>query len=106
VLQRAERTEYAEQLVLLARRLASAPAPSTLGMANRSHLAERVSAILDPGLRRGRVGLTTTVSVMSAAALVALAIAPVSAVAVIRAAGEASVASAGSSSGGQHRQRL
>ena len=105
VLQRAERTEYAEQLVLLARRLATAPAPSALGMANRSHLAERVSAILDPGLRRGRVSLAVTASAMTAAVLIAIAIAPVNAVAVAASAGSASSLSAAESPIGFVSQR-
>ena len=81
VLQRAEPAEYAEQLVTLAQRMSKAHAQAMLGMANRSDLSTRVSALLDAGQRRGRVGLLAAVSAIAAAGLVTLAIAPVSAVA-------------------------
>ena len=47
---------YAEQLVALARRLVGHGEVPALAMATRSHLGLRVEAILDRGLRRGRLG--------------------------------------------------
>ena len=80
VVRSAERTEYAEQLVLLAGRLSKAHAQPALGMANRSDLSTRVSALLDGSQRRGRAGLLAGASALSVAVLVVLAIAPVRAV--------------------------
>ena len=80
VVRGSERTEYAEQLVLLAGRLSKAQAHPALGMANRSDLSSRVSALLDGSQRRGRAGLLAAASALSVASLVALAIAPVRAV--------------------------
>lgn len=95
VVRSAERTDYADQLVLLARRISQAHAPAILGMANRSDLATRVAALLDDGQRRGRAGLFAASMVSLAAALVVAAIAPMRAVAapaangaVVGAAGE------------------
>lgn len=81
VVQSAERTEYAEQLVSLARRMSKASAQPALGMANRSDLSTRVSALLDGNQRRGRAGLLAVTSAMSVASFVMLVIAPVRAVA-------------------------
>lgn len=81
VLSGAERTDYAEQLVGLARRLSDARMPPVLSMANRSDLASRVSSILDSGRRRGRAGLLTASASVFVAAIVVLAMAPVRAVA-------------------------
>jgi catechol 2,3-dioxygenase-like lactoylglutathione lyase family enzyme len=80
VVESAERTEYAEQLVLLARRLAKAHALPTLGMANRSDLSTRVSALLDGNQRRSRAGLLSAASAITVASLVVVAIAPIRAV--------------------------
>ncbi|HEU0176394.1 MAG TPA: M56 family metallopeptidase [Blastocatellia bacterium] len=80
VVESAEHTEYAEQLVSLAGRLAKAQAQSALGMANRSDLSARVSALLDGSQRRGRAGWRPTAIALSVASLVVLAIAPVRAV--------------------------
>jgi ankyrin repeat protein len=52
-------------------------------MANRSDLARRISAVLDPTQRRGRVGLLAAASTLAAAGLVVLAIAPLHAVAQV-----------------------
>ena len=82
VVRSAERTEYAEQLVSLARRLSKAQAQPALGMANRSDLSTRVSAVLDGKQRRGRAGLFAAASALSVACLMVLAIAPVRAVTV------------------------
>ncbi len=83
VLDTAERTEYADQLVSLARRLSSAGAHEgrVLGMANRSDLAARVAALLDDGQRRGRAGVAAVTSIAGVAILAVVAIAPVRAVA-------------------------
>ncbi len=80
VVRSAEHTEYAEQLVMLAGRLSKARTQPALGMANRSDLSARVSALLDESQRRGRAGWRPTASVLSVAGLVALTLAPVRAV--------------------------
>jgi len=80
VVRSAEHTEYAEQLVSLAGRISKAQAQAALGMANRSDLSARVSAILDGSQRRGRAGWRPTASALGVAGLVVLALAPVRAV--------------------------
>ena len=80
VVQSAEHTEYAEQLVSLSRQLSSFQT-SILGMANRSDLSRRVSALLDNNQRRGRTGLFTTVSVMVVAIVTVVSVGPLRAVA-------------------------
>src|SRR5262249_40530806 len=80
VLRGAERTEYAEQLLGLARRLSKAHARPALGLSNRSDLSKRVSALLDGTQRRGRAGLVMAASALSVACLLVLVIAPVRAV--------------------------
>lgn len=84
VLQCAERTDYAAQLVQLARRLSNAPAQPTLAMANRSDLSTRVSAILDSTQSRGRLRVSTAVAAVIAAVVLVVAVAPVRAVGVYR----------------------
>lgn len=81
VVQSAEHTDYAEQLVSLSQRLSIARTQPVLGMANRSDLSRRISALLDSGQRRGRAGLSAAVSAMIVAGLVVTAIAPLRAVA-------------------------
>lgn len=81
VLLGAERADYAEQLVILARRLSHIVAPPALSMANRSDLSRRVSAILDSKQSRGRTGLLSATAALTAAVVVVLAIAPLRAVA-------------------------
>jgi beta-lactamase regulating signal transducer with metallopeptidase domain len=81
VVRSAERTDYADQLVLLARRLSEAHAPAMLGMANRSDLSARVTALLDEHQRRGRTGRFAAAAAVLAASLVVMAIAPVRAIA-------------------------
>lgn len=81
VVQSAEHTEYAVQLVMLSRQLSSLRTQSILGMANRSDLSRRVSALLDDNQRRGRTGLLTTVSVMLIAIVAVVSIGPLRAVA-------------------------
>ena len=80
VVQRAERTDYAEQLVTMAQRLSRTNAQPVLGMANRSDLARRVSALLDGTQRRGRVGVAPAAAAIGAAVILCAAIAPVRAV--------------------------
>ena len=75
-----ERTDYAEQLVMLAKRMSATPAQPMLGMANRSDLSTRVTAVLDDRLRRGRAGFMLAAGTVAAAALVVVAVAPVRAV--------------------------
>jgi beta-lactamase regulating signal transducer with metallopeptidase domain len=75
-----ERTDYAEQLVTLAQRMSATPSQPMLGMANRSDLSTRVTAVLDDRLHRGRAGFTLAAGTIAAAALVVIAVAPVRAV--------------------------
>jgi beta-lactamase regulating signal transducer with metallopeptidase domain len=75
-----ERTDYAEQLVTLARRMSATPVQPMLGMANRSDLSTRVTAVLDERLHRGRAGFALAAGTVAAAALVVIAVAPVRAV--------------------------
>src|SRR5262245_38780173 len=84
VVRGAEHTEYAEQLVLLARRLSKSKMQPALGMVSRSDLSTRVSALLDGGQRRGRAGLLAAASAVGVAILVVVAIAPVRAVTLPR----------------------
>ena len=64
-----ERTDYAEQLVTLAQRMSATPVQPMLGMANRSDLSTRVTAVLDDRLRRGRAGFMLAAGTVAAAAL-------------------------------------
>jgi beta-lactamase regulating signal transducer with metallopeptidase domain len=82
VVQRAERADYAEQLVLMAQRMSKANAQPVLTMANRSDLASRVAALLNPTQRRGRAGALAAASSFCAAVLAGAAVAPVRAVAI------------------------
>lgn len=76
-----EGTEYAEQLVTLAQRMSATPVQPMLGMANRSDLSTRVTAVLDDRLRRGRAGFTLAAGTVVAAAVMVLTVAPVRAIA-------------------------
>jgi ankyrin repeat protein len=80
VIQNAESTDYADQLVQLARRLSKPKGLTTIGMANRSDLSIRVSAILDDHQRRGRAGLVATGIAMLVTSFLVLSIAPIRAV--------------------------
>jgi hypothetical protein len=93
VVQRMEGTGYAEQLVVMAQHLSRAGAPAVLGMANRSDLASRVTAILDGMQQRGRAGAARIATVAGAAVLIGAAIAPVRAVAAAPAPAATSIAS-------------
>ena len=84
VLLGADRADYAEQLVVLARGLSRSVAPPALSMANRSDLSTRVSAILDTRQARGPAGLLSALSILTVAAVAVLAIAPVRAVAAVQ----------------------
>lgn len=57
VVEKAETTMYAEQLVELSQRMSGGGSQPVLGMAKRSDLATRVAALLDGDQRRGRAGL-------------------------------------------------
>jgi uncharacterized protein (TIGR03435 family) len=71
VLQRAEATRYADQLVELAKRLSTAHHQPLLAMAARRDLATRVRALLDRRQARGRAGVTVvTLASLAAVALV------------------------------------
>lgn len=78
-----ERSDYAEQLVTLAQRMSATPVQPLLGMANRSDLSTRVTAVLDDRVHRGRAGLALAAGTITAAAAVVLSVAPVRAVAII-----------------------
>jgi beta-lactamase regulating signal transducer with metallopeptidase domain len=79
VVRSADRADYADQLVLLARRFAAPTA--MLGMANRSDLSARVRALLDDRQRRGSASRLMSAAALVAAIVVVGAIAPVRAVA-------------------------
>jgi hypothetical protein len=87
-----ERTDYAEQLVTLAQRMSATPVQPLLGMANRSDLSTRVTAVLDDRLHRGRAGFTLAAGTIAAAAVMLLTVAPVRAVAVVEPASAAAIA--------------
>ena len=75
VLECTESTQYAEQLVSLARRMSTARTLPSLAMANRSDLSARVVALLDGTQSRGRVGSAAAAGVVSVAGLVAVLVA-------------------------------
>jgi beta-lactamase regulating signal transducer with metallopeptidase domain/ankyrin repeat protein len=81
VLRTAPSAEYAGQLVGLARSMGNRAAHPVPGMANRSDLSARVSAMLDSNQRRGRAGFLAAAGAAAAAALVLAAIGPLTAVA-------------------------
>jgi beta-lactamase regulating signal transducer with metallopeptidase domain len=97
VLTTAEADAYARQLVELARRMARTPAPLALGMARRSDLSARVGALLDAKTRRGRAGAWAAGWALSAAVLLAGAVAPFRAIALPAAAGVPEEGQTGSS---------
>jgi beta-lactamase regulating signal transducer with metallopeptidase domain/biopolymer transport protein ExbD len=76
-----ERTDYADQLVMLAQRLTATPGPA-LGMAHRTDLAARITALLDETRPRGRAGLRALAVTIATAALIVVGVAPLRAVAV------------------------
>jgi len=80
VLRRSEATAYANQLVLLAERLASTATPPLLAMAACRDLSTRVRAVLDGAQARGRAGALPVAAAIVAAALFIAAVAPLRAV--------------------------
>ncbi|HEY7498864.1 MAG TPA: M56 family metallopeptidase [Vicinamibacterales bacterium] len=78
-----DQTEYAEQLVSLARRLKDASTPAVLAMASRSDLSARVASLLDARQHRGPAGAAATI------ATAVMAIATVAAIGPLRAVGAA-----------------
>ena len=105
VVMREERTDYAEQLVALAGRMSASTAQPLLGMANRSDLSTRVSAVLDDTVRRGRVGLKVAAATAVVFALIVIAVAPIRAVAVLPAVGASAEPDQRSAPSGQRRSR-
>jgi len=81
VLRRADATAYADQLVLLAERLATATTQPLLAMAACRDLTTRVRAVLDAAQTRGRAGTQCVAVAVVTAALLVTAIAPLRAVA-------------------------
>lgn len=77
VLQHADQSEYAEQLVSLARRISgSAPQPM-IAMAARSDLSTRISAVLDTSQARGRLRSLPAIAALFVTAGVSTAMTPV-----------------------------
>ena len=77
VVDRAEQTDYADQLVTLAERLSRSQAQPVLAMANRSDLSVRVRAVLDRTQLRGRAGASLVAATVAAASVFVLALATV-----------------------------
>jgi bla regulator protein BlaR1 len=75
-----EATAYADQLVTHAQRLAASKSGPLLAMASRGDLSVRVAAVLNAGLRRGRIGTLHVTAAAIAAALLVMLVAPVRAV--------------------------
>ncbi len=80
VLRGENHTDYADQLVQLARRMSSVSTVATLTMASRSDLSTRVSAILDGAQKRGPVGILPVTATATAALVATLCLAPLRAV--------------------------
>ena len=72
-------TEYAEQLVALARRQTAASPPLTLAMAHPSALSARVTALLDARRSRGPAAAWQVSGIIAAAAVTVVALAPMTA---------------------------
>jgi hypothetical protein len=85
VIRKQDRADYADQLVALARRMSRRYQQPALGMANRSDLSRRISAVLDSTQRRGQAGRLAAAGALVTALLVVLAIAPLHVVAQFRA---------------------
>ncbi|HYO83952.1 MAG TPA: M56 family metallopeptidase [Bryobacteraceae bacterium] len=77
VLESEESTEYAEQLVSLARRLNSASLHHALGMANPSDLHTRVRALLKVDQSRGTLRSTAVIAATAAALAIVATVGPV-----------------------------
>lgn len=102
VLASSESTDYAEQLVVLAQRLSANSMQPLLGMANRSDLSARVSALLDASQRRGRAGSLVAASAIGLAAVIVTGVAPLTAIARVE---ETTVMAEGQRSAGQDAAR-
>jgi beta-lactamase regulating signal transducer with metallopeptidase domain len=72
-----ERTEYAAQLVSLARRMSVRPAEAILGFAQRSDLSRRISALLDNQQSRGRADVAVVLGIGMSAAFLLFTLAPI-----------------------------
>lgn len=83
VLKHADATIYADQLVVLARRLSTATHQPQLAMANRRDLSERVLAVLDSAQRRGRAGVPWIIAASAAAMVVLLSVSPIRIIATV-----------------------
>jgi beta-lactamase regulating signal transducer with metallopeptidase domain len=81
VVRSGEGTDYADQLVLLARRMTPGHPAAIVGMAMRSDLSARVAALLDATQPRGRPGVPAAIAATLVAAAVVMAVAPIRAVA-------------------------
>jgi bla regulator protein blaR1 len=80
VLTEGEPTEYADQLVTLAKRITSGAKAPLLAMVPRSDLTMRVAAVLDTRQRRGRPGALRTAAALAVAAMLIVVISPLRAV--------------------------
>jgi beta-lactamase regulating signal transducer with metallopeptidase domain len=81
VIARHDSTTYADQLVSLARRMAARPRVAVLGMAQRSDLSARVTAVLDAARPRGRAGIVRGTTIAMATTMILAALAPLTVIA-------------------------
>lgn len=81
VVRREDGTDYADQLVSLARRISHIAEQPALGMAKRSDLSARVTAVLDGGQRRERTSFFTAAAIFGTAVFIVGGLGPVRAVA-------------------------
>ena len=100
VVGRADAADYAAQLVSLAEHRAAVPAAAAVGMARRSDLALRVTALLDATQPRGRVGLPIRLAAGAGVLMLVGVVSPLQAVTVTAAPRAVSAAT-----GGQHAPR-
>ena len=77
VVEKAESTQYAEQLVELSQQMSNVRTQPVLGMAKRSDLSHRVSALLDVSQARGRAGLAAAACSVLAGAFILFSIGPI-----------------------------
>jgi len=81
VVESGETSSYAEQLVTLSQQMSSRNSQPLLGMAKRSDLARRVSALLDVTQQRGRTGMIAAACSVLVGAFVLFSIGPLTVVA-------------------------
>ena len=93
VLRRSEATDYADQLVGLAKRLSLASRQPLLAMANRADLSTRVVAVLDGRQRRGRAGAAWVAAACALSMLIVIAVSPLRLIASTPQAAQATAAS-------------